>query len=103
MSSSASGSGITERRRTRWAAVLLDHPRALGEGYWEHQRHALHFGSALLAAGLACIVHAWVPALFPRTGSTAVARLYSEMTALRRVGGTGHRPTDTLGREPLAS
>jgi hypothetical protein len=87
----------------RWAGFFLDHPASLGESYWEHQGHALHFGIALLGAALACIVHALVPALFQRTGSTTVERLHSEMTARRRIGAAGHRSADALPGEPLVS
>jgi hypothetical protein len=63
--------------------LFLDHPRAVGESYLEHQRHAFGFGIALLGAGLACLVHALVPGLFVRTGSEAITRLHDRMVANR--------------------
>jgi len=64
--------------------VFLDHPRSLGETYWQHQRRALHFGTSMITAGLACLVHALVPAVFVRTASSMVSRLHDEMHSTRR-------------------
>lgn len=63
--------------------LFLQHPRSVGESYLEHQRHALGFGFSLLFASLACFVHAIVPGLCVRTGSTAIARLHSRMVTSR--------------------
>jgi hypothetical protein len=63
---------------------FLDHPRSLGESYSEHLRHALEFGTVLIGAGIACLIHALVPALFVRTGSTTILRLHERMRAKRR-------------------
>ena len=63
--------------------LFLEHPRAIGESYLEHQRCALGFGFSLLLAGLACVVHALVPGLFVRTGSDAITRLNDLMIARR--------------------
>ena len=60
----------------RWFA---DHPRSVGESYAEHFSIAFRFGLAMLAGGLACLVHALCPALFERTGSRTIKRLYAEM------------------------
>ena len=62
----------------RWFAA---HPRSVGETYAEHFGIAVRFGLALVSAGIACLLHALVPALFERTGSRTVKRLYGEMTA----------------------
>jgi hypothetical protein len=63
---------------TRWFA---EHPRSVGETYTEHFSVACRFGSAMIGGGLACLVHAAFPALFQRTGSSTVKRLYSHMVA----------------------
>lgn len=63
--------------------LFLDHPRSVGESYLEHQRHAFGFGVALLAAGLACLVHAVVPGLCVRTGSEAIKQLHERMVVNR--------------------
>jgi hypothetical protein len=79
-SANAGSDGILDR-------VFLDHPRSLGETYWQHQRRAWHFGISMVGAGMACLVHALVPAVFDRTASRAVQRLHDEMSATRRLDG----------------
>jgi hypothetical protein len=63
---------------------LMKHPRSVGESYFQHQRHALQFCAAMIGAGLCCGIHALVPALFERTGSTTIAKLHERMVAQRR-------------------
>ena len=63
---------------------FVEHPRSVGETYPEHFAVALGFGLRLVGAGLACLVHACVPAWFTRTGSTAVRRLACELHARAR-------------------
>ena len=65
--------------------VFLDHPHALGETYWQHQRRAGVFGASLIAAGVACLLHSLIPALFVRTASSTVSRLHDEMQAAGRL------------------
>lgn len=62
----------------RW---FVAHPRSVDETYVEHFGVASRFGWTMVTGGLACFVHALVPALCTRTGSTTVKRLYSEMVA----------------------
>jgi hypothetical protein len=69
--------------------LFVKHPRAVGETYLEHMAVALSYGLPLLAAGLACVVHALVPALFERTGSRAIVNLHSRLIATRRRVGDG--------------
>ena len=64
----------------RW---FLSHPRSVNESYLEHQACAMRFSVSLLRAGLACFVHALVPALFERTASRAIERLHGEMVTHR--------------------
>jgi hypothetical protein len=58
---------------------FVDHPRSVGETYGEHFAVALGFGLRLIAAGLACLLHACVPAWFTRSGSSAVRALAREL------------------------
>ena len=81
--------------------VFLDHPRSLNESYRQHQRRALYFGSSMIRAGVACIIHALVPALFARTASVTVQSLYDEMHTTRRLGVTSHRGRGPLDHETL--
>jgi len=64
--------------------LFLDHPHSVDESYGEHQRVALSFAFSMLAAGLACLVHAFVPGLFVRTGSSTIERLHHRMMVARR-------------------
>lgn len=64
--------------------LFVAHPRSVGETYFQHLAHAASFGFALIAAGLACLVHALVPALCVRTGSRAVTALHDRMVLNRR-------------------
>lgn len=59
--------------------LFVAHPESVGESYAEHFGVAWRFGSRMVTGGLACFVHALVPALFARTGSTSVKRLYGEI------------------------
>ncbi|MEG3179705.1 DUF6356 family protein [Sphingomonas sp. LT1P40] len=52
--------------------LLLRHPREVGESYGEHFTTAAGFGAHMVVGGLACIVHAVIPALFVRTASDTV-------------------------------
>lgn len=61
--------------------LFLRHPREVGESYGEHFATAFGFGARMVAGGLACIVHAVVPALCVRTASDTVKSLYGRMKA----------------------
>ncbi|MEI9926568.1 MAG: DUF6356 family protein [Sphingomonas sp.] len=61
--------------------LLLAHPRSVGESYGEHAATAARFGATMVVGGLACLVHAAIPALFPRAASDRVKRLYVQMRA----------------------
>ena len=61
-----------------------EHPRSVGETYFEHLRTASSFAGAMLIAALACFIHAVIPCLFEKTGSTAIQRLYERMVVHRR-------------------
>jgi uncharacterized protein YjeT (DUF2065 family) len=65
--------------------IFITHPSSLGETYWEHQAHATQFATALITAGLACLVHGIVPALYPRKASGVVASLHEQMLRMRRL------------------
>lgn len=67
------------------ANPFTEHPTAVGETYLVHLRAAAGFGFQMVAAGLACLVHALLPFLFVHTGSDCVYRLHERMHARRRV------------------
>ena len=64
--------------------LFTDHPKTVGETYWQHLFVAAWFSFRLLIAGIACLIHAVFPFLFTRTGSTIVAGLFDRMVVNRR-------------------
>ena len=73
------------------------HPAAVGETYGEHLVFATGTGGRMILAGLACIVHGFLPFLFERTGSRAILDLHRTITS-------GHRANfiATSPRAPMA-
>jgi hypothetical protein len=64
--------------------AFTDHPASVGETYLEHLARATCFGVRMIAAGIACLVHALLPFLFERTGSAAITELNDRMVVNRR-------------------
>jgi len=62
---------------------FTEHPASVGETYTEHMQVAAGFGLRLFLASLACFVHALLPFLFERTGSTAIQSLHGSMVMSR--------------------
>ena len=62
-------------------AIFVAHPRARGESYGCHMRHAFRYAGTLLWAGVAAAVHGVFPCLFETTASRAVARLHTHMAS----------------------
>lgn len=52
-----------------------DHLQQAGEGYWQHFRFATTFGLLAAAAGIAALLHAFIPALCTSTASRIVRHL----------------------------
>ena len=63
--------------------LFTRHPDSVGESYLEHMATALSFGGRMLVGGLACLVHAFLPFLFTRTGSSTIAELHDRMVLNR--------------------
>ena len=57
----------------------VSHLEEVGEGYGEHFGHAAGFGVAMIAGGVACLVHAIFPSLFATAGSDTVRRLHGTL------------------------
>ena len=55
------------------------HLAGVDEGYFEHLRFAATVGAMLTAAGLACTLHALVPALCTGTASRTIRQLHALM------------------------
>ena len=66
--------------------AFTEHPASVGESYAEHLFRAVYFGTRMVFAGIACLVHGVLPFLFVRTGSRAIVELNDRMVVNRRVG-----------------
>ena len=73
--------GLTDR-------LFFEHPRSLGMTWVGHGIGALDIGVRLLAAGLACLVHAVVPGLFTQTAGKTITGMYDHM--MRRKAGAAN-------------
>jgi Family of unknown function (DUF6356) len=73
--------------------AFTQHPASVGESYPEHLGRAACFGTRMIFAGVACLVHGVLPFLFVRTGSRAITELNNRMIVNRR------DPSATIGSE----
>jgi hypothetical protein len=63
--------------------LFTDHPRSVGETYFEHMESSWSFGARMMLAAMACLIHGIFPFLFTRTGSSAIRSLYNDMLTNR--------------------
>ncbi|HEU4956655.1 MAG TPA: DUF6356 family protein [Sphingomicrobium sp.] len=70
------------------AHLFQDHPKSLGMSWAEHGAGAVVIGARMVGAGLACMVHAAVPALFTETAGKTVMSLHDHM--VRRKAGAAN-------------
>jgi hypothetical protein len=59
--------------------LFWEHPKSLGMSWAQHGAGAVAIGARMVGAGLACIVHAIVPALFTETAGRTVISLHDHM------------------------
>lgn len=59
--------------------LFADHPREVGEGYFEHLVHASAFGFRLARLSAAAFLHAIVPGVCKTTVSDEVRRMAGEI------------------------
>jgi hypothetical protein len=64
-------------------ALFTDHPASVGETYVQHLGSASSFGSRMVLAGLACMLHGLLPFLFVRTGRQTIELLHDRMVVNR--------------------
>ncbi|MBV8343310.1 MAG: hypothetical protein JO173_13125 [Gammaproteobacteria bacterium] len=74
--------------------AFTEHPASVGESYIQHLGQAACFGTRMVAAGIACLVHGVLPFLFVRTGSLAISELNDRMVTNRRRAPLPTLPTD---------
>ncbi|TDQ81362.1 hypothetical protein A8950_2430 [Dongia mobilis] len=63
--------------------LFLEHPRSVGESYWQHLAMASCFSGRMLLGAVACFLHALVPGLCIRTGSRTITELHDRMVLNR--------------------
>jgi len=68
--------------------LFQEHPRSLGMSWAEHGVGAIVIGARMVGAGLACMVHAAIPALFTETAGRTVTSLHDHM--VRRKAGAAN-------------
>lgn len=73
---------------------LSKHLQQIDESYVQHMKHALSFAVELAVASLACLIHAFLPFLFEKTGSEKVNRLHNRMV-INRHNLSHHEPVTT--------
>ena len=62
--------------RNQLKTLFIDHPASVNETYFEHLRFALSFALLLAGAAFAALVHAIIPALFEKTASQIIRKLF---------------------------
>lgn len=66
--------------------LFTDHPRSIGETYWQHLRYAIVKGVVLTVAGLCLIIHSIFPFLFVNTASNVVTKIYTTLQQRKNSG-----------------
>ena len=86
---------MTDSRRssTPFARLFRDHPREVGETYFEHMAASGRFGLRLLGLGCAAFAHALVPGVHKSTVSDAIRGMARDM------GGRAEEARDTRMRD----
>ena len=57
--------------------LFTEHPKKVGETYFQHLKVAFGMGLLLLILGVVCSIHAILPFLFEKTTSTKIKQLCS--------------------------
>ena len=60
---------------------FTEHPGSVGETYFEHFFVAIRFSCKLFLSSIAALIHAFIPALFKKTASTHIKKMYGQMTS----------------------
>ena len=73
------------RSATVFGRLFSDHPRSLGMTWASHGSGAALIALRLIGAGVACLIHALVPAWFTQTAGRTVTFIYDDI-ARRKAG-----------------
>ncbi|MCG8694280.1 MAG: DUF6356 family protein [Minwuiales bacterium] len=63
--------------------LFTEHPASVDETYGEHFGMAIGFSGRLFLGSLACLVHAFLPFLCVKTGSSIITDLHGRMVTNR--------------------
>ncbi len=63
--------------------LFTEHPASVDETYFEHVGVALGFCYKMFFGALVCLIHAFLPFLFVKTGSQVITGLYDTMVTNR--------------------
>ena len=63
--------------------AFTEHPSSVGESYLQHMGMAFGFGSKMVVAGMACLLHGLFPFLFVTTGRRCIEDLHDCMVMHR--------------------
>ncbi len=78
-------------------SLFTEHPASVGETYTQHLAMASWFSRRMLLACVACQIHAVLPFLFKKTGSTIIDQLHDRMVVNRhRAGAKSPKPLTAL-------
>ena len=58
--------------------IFTKHPHSMDETYCEHMKCALSFGVNMILGGFACLIHAFFPFVFKKTGSNFLFKMTKE-------------------------
>ena len=58
---------------------FVEHPASVNETYLQHCLFAMRLAVSLIAAGLAALIHALMPALFAYTASQIIGKLHRQI------------------------
>ena len=68
-------------------SLFVEHPASVDETYLQHFISAMSFGTRMIVAGVACMVHGLLPAVFMTRGSDTIYSLHERMVVKRRKNG----------------
>lgn len=83
----------TRSGSTPFARLFRDHPREVGETYFEHMAASSAFGFKLMGLACAAFAHALVPGVHKSTVSTAIRGMAADM------GGRAEEARETRMRD----
>ena len=69
--------------------LFTEHPASVDETYTEHMGMALSFSGRMFLGSLACLVHAFLPFLCVKTGSSIITELHDRMVTNRHRASRG--------------